>query len=464
MDLRDLVVYEEWDVAPPAVPPRGRLFPLAPVGIGTPETECLTSYITRLAEAHGVLTRDLVVHELAGFLGRAHLAQSRNLGLLSAFWRNETRALNGTRTLAHNMVQGLEALTGRQGLRFLTLLTWTEVLPVQQLQRRSRAWCPHCYEEWRQAKQTVYEPLLWSLAPVTICPRHRRLLQGICPYPDCRQRSHWLSARSRCGYCARCGRFLGSSVAPAADEGDSLTEQEAMARIWVAHAVGELIAAAPGLGFVPRREQIVDAITASAERLTGGNISAWARKLGMAVLTVSNWRWKEARPSLWLLLQVCARLGTTPLGFLTGEASQVSGQAVLRHELAHRPPRVHTVVDPKVARRALEQILAGDEMPPPSLREVGQRLGLTYATLRHHLPELCRAISERYRNYQLAQAAETRRRLCQEVREATLRVHEQGVFPSSYRIEALIGRPHALRHRPAREAWRKALRELGWQT
>src|SRR5207247_2306305 len=142
MGAEGLVVYGDWDLKRPAVPPRSRLFHLEPVGVGTPETESLTGYVARLAEAHGVSTRHLVVHEILPLLGRPHLAASwTNTGLLSAFWRRETRALNGTRTLARNLVRALEALTGRRGLQSLTLLTWSDVLSVQQLQRPTRAWC-----------------------------------------------------------------------------------------------------------------------------------------------------------------------------------------------------------------------------------------------------------------------------------------------------------------------------------
>ncbi|HEY7068447.1 MAG TPA: hypothetical protein VII06_43770 [Chloroflexota bacterium] len=75
MSRKPLEVYPAWDLARPAVPPRSRLFHLAPIGIGTPETESLTSYLTRLAAAHSVRVRELVVHECLPFLGRSHLAE-----------------------------------------------------------------------------------------------------------------------------------------------------------------------------------------------------------------------------------------------------------------------------------------------------------------------------------------------------------------------------------------------------
>src|SRR5215831_3382515 len=46
--------FEKWDMAAPAVPPRSRFFNLSPAGLGTSMVECLTSYISRLAQAHSV--------------------------------------------------------------------------------------------------------------------------------------------------------------------------------------------------------------------------------------------------------------------------------------------------------------------------------------------------------------------------------------------------------------------------
>src|SRR5206468_10800189 len=126
-----LVVCGAWALARPGVPPRSRLFHLEPVGVGTAEAESLTGYVARLAEAHGVRVRELVLHEILPLLDRPHLAATHDPGLLSAFWRNETRALNGTRALARGLVRALARLTGRRDLRYLTLLTWTELLPLQ---------------------------------------------------------------------------------------------------------------------------------------------------------------------------------------------------------------------------------------------------------------------------------------------------------------------------------------------
>src|SRR5438105_13804339 len=98
---------------PAAMPPRSRLYSLEPIGIGTPQTESLTSYISRLAAAHGVRVRDLVLDELLAHIRRPHMPDTSHSELLDSFWRCETRALNSTRSLARRMVHALEEETCR---------------------------------------------------------------------------------------------------------------------------------------------------------------------------------------------------------------------------------------------------------------------------------------------------------------------------------------------------------------
>src|SRR5258708_16223116 len=106
MEPDSLTVYDEWEVERPVMPARSRLFSLEPVGVGTAAVESLTGYVARLAEGHTVSTRDLVVQEILPLLRRPHLAATRDPSLLSAFWRNDTRALNGTGMLARNLGGG----------------------------------------------------------------------------------------------------------------------------------------------------------------------------------------------------------------------------------------------------------------------------------------------------------------------------------------------------------------------
>ena len=71
--------------------------------------------------------------------------------------------INGIGITAKNWVEALEQATLRTNLRLLTLLPFENVLNRHVVSRRTRAWCPACYEGWRSAGDVIYEPLLWAI-------------------------------------------------------------------------------------------------------------------------------------------------------------------------------------------------------------------------------------------------------------------------------------------------------------
>lgn len=455
---------EMWDLTKPIIPPRSRLYCLEPIGVGTPYVESLTSFITRLAEAHSVRTRRLVVHELLPLLGRAHLSKLVNSSL-TTFWSN-TRSLNGIRTLANDWVQALETLTLRSDLRFLTLLTWADVLPSKNLQRPTLAWCPNCYQEWRQAKQVVYAPLLWTLRAIEICPRHRRRLQTQCPHLDCQRSQHLLGSRSRLGYCQYCERWLGVTPDPGEIEDQALDESEIEWQRWVTNAIGELLAIAPSLSTLPPRERVAVAVSACVEQASNGKQAVFAREIGISLSPVYNWLNRKSIPQLDFLLRICYYCGISPLQFLTGDIvvdpSRIN--APMWDEPSRVAKRTRKPFDADGVQWALEAALESDEHPPPPMREFARRLGYSHSQLHQRFPELCRQISARYIAYRKAQGTQRRQQLCEEVRQAAHAIHARGIYPSSYRIAPLISQPGFVRHPDAMATRHEVLRELGWES
>jgi hypothetical protein len=466
MPVDDLNVCEWWDLAPISIPPRSRLYHLEPVGAGTPNVESLTGYVARLAEAHSVPTKKLVVHELLPLLGRPHLSRPVN-NALTSFWSNSTRALNGIRTLARDWVQVLEALTLRDDLRFSTLLTWSDVLTTNGLQRATRAWCPVCYEEWRESGQTVYEPLLWTLQEVVACPRHRRRLRLECPHQDCQHSLPLLAPWSRPGYCSRCERWLGVPPEKGSLGDEALTEEELKWQTWVVDAVGELLAAAPGLSTPPPKASIAEALAVYVEQVTAGDAWELARRMGLAKDRIWHCIHLGYVPRLELLLKLCHCFGTSPLRFLTADQIVVDLSRINFPVLSQLPARPKTSPKPfdtAGLRRALETVLTGDEDPPPPMRQVAKRLGYRHADLHNRFPDLCRAISARYLAYRKEQSRQKIQRLCDEVRQAIYRIDAQGMYPSAARVAALLRAPGSIRHPAVLATRRETLRELGWES
>ncbi len=285
MAVDQSLAYEMWELTRPLLPPRSHLYHLKPIGIGTLYVESLTSYVARLAEAHGTHPKELVRQEIwprlkAPSQFRGHAVNGYYN--LNAFWRKNSVVLNGVTPLTGKWVQVMEQFTKRHDLCFLTMLTWANVLTLLELLRNDRAWCPACYEEWHRAEQTMYEPLMWSLKVVTVCPRHRQPLHSICPHEDCQQSTSLLAQKTRPGYCARCERWLGTQAEPGQEEINTLAEDDLEWQLWIADAAGELLATAPGLPAAPGREDIARSISTCVERITGGSINKLAHRAGLS--------------------------------------------------------------------------------------------------------------------------------------------------------------------------------------
>ncbi|VXD20449.1 conserved hypothetical protein [Planktothrix serta PCC 8927] len=206
-------IYSElWSPKPLEIPQRSRLFCLEPIAVGTPYAESLSSYINRLAQAHCLTSQKLVMGEIAPLIlkdeDQSELL-SKNLSHLLGN-SDAKPAINGMREMTEKLVTVLEELTRRQDLRFLTLLSWKGMIHDQGLFRNYRAWCPCCWEVWKQEKKTVYEPLLWSFKDVEVCLIHKQRLVEVCPH--CGSSLPVMARTSPAGFCSRCYGWLGQEI------------------------------------------------------------------------------------------------------------------------------------------------------------------------------------------------------------------------------------------------------------
>ncbi len=435
--------------------PHSRLYSLEPIGVGSPMVESLTSYLARLAEEHSVYPRVLIIDEIAPNLKEFHLYQDGHLvhNHLTAFWQEST-ILNGITSGTRAWIQALERLTLRSNLCFLTMLTFAEVIPPRKLLRRTRAWCPACYEEWRETGQVVYEPLLWSLEIIRACPRHHQPLQLHCPYSDCRHTLFPLAPHSQPGYCSKCDRWLGS---PERGEGEK--------EHWAEHVAGELLATAPMLPVLPRREWIAATLAIYVSEVMEGNLSALARQLKLNERSLGNWLQGKQLPHMENLMRICCFFKTSLLHLITGKAIETVAtlkQAPVESATVEKPKRRYRRFDTKGLHEALKAVLQNVADSPQSMHEVAQHLGYDQSHLYKHFPELCQAISKRYQDYQKVKGEERLLRTCDEVRGAMRRLYEEGYYPSKHRLTKVLPKPGVLRRPEVSAVWHETLRELEW--
>src|SRR6266567_53812 len=459
--------FEEWtldDHAP--FPARSELYYLKPAGLGTSFIESLSSYIARLAGRHCLTTRSLIIQKFFTSLEKPYLSEQKRHDSITAFWKDAS-TLNGANILTAEWVQVTEKLTLYPDLHLLTMLPWADVLSPKGLVRHSQAWCPFCYEEWNRGKAVVYNPLIWSLEMVSICPLHNIPLHRQCPYEDCNRLIPMLAPRSRVGYCPHCGRWLGRSyTGEAISAATFLDRDDEEWQQWVVAKVAELISSASQLQLPLQKDHFAKAVATYLDDVAGGNISAAARLLQVSRRTIRDWKNDEQTPQLSSLLRFCYLCGISPLHLLTESSpaaeysntsritSAVSGHHASKHYRAFRIEKL---------KCSLEAELQSDQYPPPPMSQVAKKLGYDHSFLYKYLPDLCRAISDRFEKYRAEHREEKKRLLIREVRQATLEIHSQGRYPSQSRVRNLLAKPGSIRIPEALATWHATLEELGWE-
>ena len=453
-----------WSIEKPQLPKRSRLYHLPPVGVGTPFVESLTSYIARLAESHRVFPGVLMERELLPFVRAA----SNSIDLEQPPSRtgifSRTGTLNSIGVMAVDWVRALETLTLRSDLRFLTMLTWSEVLPSRGLLRSKKAYCPACYQEWRSCGQVIYEPLLWMINQVKICPRHQCRLRLQCFH--CVQSLPPLAWCSRPGYCSKCSGWLGIFLNVQLQNFELVTQEEWHRHAVVVDAIGDLMAAAPRLTSPPKRERIAQVLSACVDELGEGSIAAFARLLKQPRNTVWVWHNGQVLPSLDILLKICDCLEISLMDFLIQDVAVIA-QGRIKNlpqiQPLGTPRKLPRALDSNKIQQVLEAVLESDEYPPPSMTKVAQHLEYDVRFLRQHFSDLCHAISARYLREKRNCYNRRIERLCLEVREVALKLNAQGVYPSNTRVSSYLKQPGCIRNKDVRAALYAVRRQLGWK-
>ena len=398
---------ELWRISSPTLPPRSRLYSLTPMGIGSFQVESVTSYMMRIADAHAVSLGTLIREEIRPNL----TACSKRLSFAAL------HSLNGSGPCFVQWVEILESLTARNDLRALTLLPWLGVLAADGVLRRYRAWCPRCYEECRDHESAVYDPLLWMLAPVTVCPRHEIPLLEYCHH--CGKRSLPLSAGARCGFCSHCNGWLGSG--PPAPTSDALAP-DLESRLYTARDVGNLLST----GVMQNQSvhsHLGDNVQRAIANWTHGNRLLFCRIAGVNERTLIAWLSVKVLPSFALLIRVARNLKIPLERLLLDEipaddaawiqirtsAEEEQGKStnrraasrqrfehpVTRDRLWALSSRERTAAKAEV-RAAMESAL--DQDVPRSVRDIFRSLGYRQCVMgRYWFPELYAAIQAKRR-------------------------------------------------------------------
>jgi TniQ len=381
--MRSPFIYPAWEqTSGNSFPPRSHLYHVAPVGLGSASVESLTSYVARLAEAHDISIGTLVTREVLPKVREEFRRQEYKIPPIKSTFLYDAHTLNGVVQHSQDWVSVLEQLTGIRGLQYLTMRTWRQVISGADLPRRRRAWCPLCFEKWRSSNQQVYEPLLWGLKEVSVCPTHACPLVERCPH--CGRDQHVISAKVKLGHCCRCRRWLGMNTAAAEIPSDI------GGRVALAESIGELLLSAPALAQPPTCEPLLHNLKLCIRELADESMSRFVAATGISYDILMDWdRIPERNVRLVHLCRICTLVGVSLRRFVCerltlNDFDYELARKTVREKTSHIKPRrsMHHL------RPALEQAARAPE--GRYLRDVANELGYTsLQALRQREPELC---------------------------------------------------------------------------
>jgi transcriptional regulator with XRE-family HTH domain len=193
-----------------------------------------------------------------------------------------------------------------------------------------------------------------------------------------------------------------------------------------------------------------------------GEQSRLAELAGLARGQLATWLRRSHTPTLQSILEFCYVCNVTPLQILTGNLSSL--KQVIQKGKPYRSPRARRplrTLDREHCLERIQAILDGKEEPLGYV-QLAQQLGYGGNILLYHFPQECALLSQQIKKYRRQQKEQRLARVQEEVRQATLALHVQGIYPSQNKVADLLSDPNLLFQPEAKVTWRVLCRELGW--
>lgn len=406
------------------VPPRSRLFSLAPGGAGTPDQEGLLSLLVRTCHAHAVNPR-LVIRDVF-----SEAEPSIRSIPTAAFFQRLAGTMNGLGKYADLFVSAMKKLTGRTDLRTLTMLPWQSLFPHngQGMLTRHRRWCPVCLHEQRLHSEVATLPLIWSLEAYSFCRHHSVPLEHCCPF--CEKTQPFVPPYPDLGICSHCRRPLNGGRAP-----QEIPELQR----WIANALTGMVEQQSAEGFAPSLDLFRKFLISQVEAHTEGNRAAFCRALRLNEFAISGWLNKDERPSITQFLTICYGTKTMPWEvFDTRNPLSAVGNLLLpTGKLRSRAPcQRPTSARLAELRQALQKhFVKGSGL---SVSAIATEFGVTRSFLRYRFPDLCKSLSLESRRVAQERARLRHRSQALRVKEAVRRIRKSGEWPSYRKVGKLL--------------------------
>jgi hypothetical protein len=405
----------------PAIPKRARIVPLVPMGIGSGQVECLSSFVRRLAGKHGLGVYAFLFRLLPTLIqlgGPASSKVAKNHWL----WRKAGLNLSGQ---AGALIAQLNRVTRFIGLICTTHRPLSAVASEAKASRTHRAWCPRCY----RSDLVPYDRLIWVFGDSVCCSRHGIKLVSTCPACAGLQQFHYPG--KEIDECQHCGANLSYAQSiPCRSEYE----------LWHSLEMERLIAAGQERPFAKTHLTRARRNIGKLVTLPGFTPVPMGRNLGMGRSTFRCW-WNSPRPPTWkILMRTSWLIGSNPLDLVTKNL-RLNPKSMRSPKWLHKERRA-----PR--RRKLKEILVLFEN---SVLNCPERI-VTLA----HFAEICGistkhpalrrgAFKRRWGEYREKCRATCRRdstwRVCESIRKSIVDLQKEGARITNRNIRGRIENP-----------------------
>jgi hypothetical protein len=409
---------------------RSYLYSLTPIGIGTKHVESMTSYVSRLINAHNLNSGVFFTKIIYPYLGKVDFPRD-------GFIPKKSCTFNNFHQKSTELVSALTDLTMINNLELHTLLDFSNFLGNYEV-RSNKYWCPCCYQESNDNRSPVYDKLIWAFNDVEVCLEHNCRL--ICSCPSCNTAQFHISRNNIMGYCYKCGSWLGDSRYYSTD---SIPFGYFHWQEWTINNIRELLL------LTPNERSNVNRIWVSYKDNIKKNISSVIDNykikrehlFNIAKIPIRlyyNWEKGRQRASLSSLLKLCYVTNTPLKKFLFMDFELDIGLKQLPNfiysNVLHKTQKKYDIDE---LRQEIMQIISDKVDPPPSLSQVSKSFGYKKTeTLRAKLPNETNIIIKNYRDY----IVEEKQKRREELSNVIIKLLNRDIYPSQKNIEKELGK------------------------
>lgn len=438
------------------IPERSKLFNLTAIGINTENIESLTSYVSRLTQAHNV--------SVGVFFSKIVIPKTSSNKLISNEGHSigsKSSAFNNYHETAKELSQIIGLLTTNNQLELLTLIGYEKILSSYELGSKKR-WCPVCLLNWKLTNNILYHKLLWAFEVVEICLEHKCSLVSNCF--ECGTPQYLLHAKGIEGYCNKCGAFLGKNSIGRISNKDGYFDWQK----WVTENVSSLLT-------LNKYERTI--VTNNSDEfsiqvsffLNSLSEGIGITKKDLAILgnfdssNFCDWQRGEFSPSLYSLLKLCYLSQIRLIDFYTNEYKISHSIKMLPlYVMNRKSPRTLKKYENEELREILKRIIKDKNAPPPSLSSVAKKLGYKKPeTIRAKFPKETDTIIDNYRKYSKELTQKKYDELYENIRVQVVIFLEQGIYPSMTKISRALNNPSLFRNYRYKDMLKQIFNELG---